>query len=470
MCSLVCSLGSLGPPLVAGVFLTAVLGCDPEDRTALSPAAAAGPGGALTTPIADGGAFQQRAPNSSRDSQLYFNSGEGFYLQPWLPPPTEIETRAGLGPLYNALACADCHLGGGRGRPPLTPEEEFAGFVLRLGNGTRASSGEAAGDARYGAQLQTRAIDGVAPEGTPRIETTLLEGTYADGTAFELGSPTYGLDRLQYGPADAGLVLSPRVAPATIGLGLLEAIPPARLAELEDADDADGDGISGRLNRVWDREQQRESGGRFGWKAEQPNLRQQIAAALSADLGVSSLLHPEDICTPSELCDAQGASQPELSERVLDRIVSYLRLLSVPARRHADAPDVLRGEQLFADAGCARCHVPSHVTAADAALPELQSQIIAPYTDLLLHDLGPALGDGRPSFAAAGNEWRTPPLWGLGLYRTVSGHERLLHDGRADGVAEAVLWHGGEAATAREAFRALDTEERAMLVAFVESL
>ena len=452
------------------MFLTAVLGCDLGDSTSLQPEAATGPGGALTTPLVDGSAFRQRAANSSRDSQLYFNSGEGFYVQPWLPPPTEIETRAGLGPLFNAAACADCHLGGGRGRPPLAPGEAFAGFVLRLGNGQRDASGEAAADPVYGAQLQTRAVEGVTPEGTPHIEATPLAGQYADGTPFELGSPTYALDQLQYGPAGAPLVLSPRVAPATIGLGLLEAIPEARLERLQDPDDADGDGISGRLNRVWDREQQRESAGRFGWKAEEPDLRQQSAAALAADLGVSSLLHPEDICTASESCRSENSNEPELSERVLDRIVSYLRLLSVPARRNADAPDVVRGEQLFGDAGCARCHVPNHITAADAALPELQSQVIAPYTDLLLHDLGPALGDGRPSFGAEGDEWRTPPLWGLGLYRTVSGHERLLHDGRADGVAEAILWHGGEAATASEAFQALDADERAALVAFVESL
>jgi CxxC motif-containing protein (DUF1111 family) len=455
---------------LAGVFLSAALGCGREDRTSLEWEAAQGPGGALTTPLADGRAFAQRAPQSSRDSQLYFNSGEGFYVQPWLAPPTEIETRAGLGPLYDALACADCHLGGGRGRPPLTPDEEFTGFVLRLGDGARDTTGEATGDPVYGTQLQTRAIAGVAPEGTPHIETTLLAGHYDDGTPFELGSPTYGLDQLQYGPTASPLVLSPRVAPATIGLGLLEAIPEARLEQRADPDDADGDGISGRLNRVWDREQQHQSAGRFGWKAEQPNLRQQIAAALSADLGVSSLLHPEDICTASESCRASESGEPELAERVLDRIVSYLRLLSVPARRNADAPEVLRGERLFDQAGCAACHEPSQLTAADAALPELQSQAIAPFTDLLLHDLGPALGDHRPSFDAEGDEWRTPPLWGLGLYRTVSGHERLLHDGRADGVAEAILWHGGEAAMAREAFTALDVDERAALVAFVESL
>jgi CxxC motif-containing protein (DUF1111 family) len=455
---------------LAGVFLSAALACAPADRTWLLPDAATGPGGALTTAIVNGAAFQQRAANSSRDSQLYFNSGQGFYLEPWLPPPTEIETRAGLGPLFNAHACSDCHLGGGRGRPPLEAQEAFAGFVLRLGNGSRDAWGQAAGDPVYGAQLQTRAISGVAPEGTPHIETTPLPGHYDDGTPFELGSPTYDLAQLQYGPTDGRLVLSPRVAPATIGLGLLEAIPSTRLAELEDPDDADGDGISGRLNRVWDREQQRESVGRFGWKAEEPDLRQQIAAALSADLGVSSLLHPEHGCTAAESCRRSESDEPELSERVLDRIVSYLRLLSVPARRGPDAPDVARGEQLFRQAGCAGCHVPSHVTAADAALPELQSQVIAPYTDLLLHDLGPELGDGRPSYGAEGDEWRTPPLWGLGLYQAVSGHQRLLHDGRADGVAEAVLWHGGEAAAAREAFEALDADERALLVAFVESL
>jgi CxxC motif-containing protein (DUF1111 family) len=321
----------------------------------------------------------------------------------------------------------------------------------------------------YGEQLQTLSVAGVRPEGTPELEYTTLAGNYPDGTPYQLSSPTYRIDRLQYGPTRAQL--APRVAPATIGLGLLEAIDESRLAELEDPDDSDGDGISGRLNRVWDRQRADISVGRFGWKAEQPRLRQQIASALSVDLGVTSQLYPASDCSKAESdCAGFDAAQPELAERVLDRIESYLRLLAVPERRNTGDAAVQHGEPLFARAGCDRCHVPSHVTSADAALPELARQTIWPYTDLLLHDLGPGLADTRPSFLAAGSEWRTPPLWGLGLYRLVNGHERLLHDGRADGVAEAVLWHDGEAAASRVAFTELDADERAQLVAFVESL
>ncbi|MEO8181107.1 MAG: di-heme oxidoredictase family protein [Deltaproteobacteria bacterium] len=445
------------------------LGCQRQlDRTSLE--ASSGPGGALTSPRLDGQAFAQRAPNSSRESQLFFNSGQGFYYQPWLPPPSPIATRAGLGPLYNAGACVECHLGGGRGRPPLEPDEPFRGLVLKLGTGEQGPRGEPESDRVYGEQLQTLGVEGVLPEGTPQLDYSTLAGHYPDGVTYRLSSPTYRIDRLQYGPPEAQLALSPRVAPATIGLGLLEALDESRLAELEDPDDADGDGISGRLNRVWDRQRGSVSVGRFGWKAEQPDLRQQIAAALATDLGVTSRLYPESDCSEAQSgCDGLDAP-PELAERVLDRIESYLRLLAVPARRSAEDPAVEQGEQLFARAGCERCHVPRHVTSADAALPELQSQTLWPYTDLLLHDLGPGLADARPSFLAAGSEWRTPPLWGLGLYGTVSGHQRLLHDGRADGVAEAVLWHDGEAAAARAEFEALTAQERAQVVAFVESL
>lgn len=455
---------------LAAALITAVLtsSCQSQlDSTSLEPPSAVGPGGALTSPRLDERAFAQRAANSSRDSQLFFNSGQGFYYQPWLAPPLASATRGGLGPLYAAAACVDCHLAGGRGRPPLEPGEPFQGLVLKLGTGALGPSGEPEADPVYGAQLQTLGVAGVSPEGTPELDYALLTGHYPDGVAYQLSSPTYGIDQLQYGPTRA--LLSPRVAPATIGLGLLEAIDESQLAELEDPDDVDGDGISGRLNRVWARQPAQVAIGRFGWKAEQPSLRQQVASALSADLGVTSQLYPASDCTEAE-SDCSDAARPELAERILDRIESYLRLLAVPQRRAAGDAAVQQGGLLFSRTGCDGCHVPRQVTSAHAALPELESQIIWPYTDLLLHDLGPGLADARPSFLAAGSEWRTPPLWGLGLYRTVSGHERLLHDGRADGVAEAVLWHDGEASASRVAFTELSADERAQLIEFVESL
>jgi len=257
-----------------------------------------------------------------------------------------------------------------------------------------------------------------------------------------------------------------------VGMGLLEAIPEARLRELADPGDADGDGISGRLGQVWDAATGAPAVGRFGWKAEQPSVRAQVTGAFLGDIGITTGPRPVQECSvaQAECLAAPAGGAPELADDLLDKVVLYSQTLAVPVRTRWDDAEVLRGKALFARAGCAGCHTPSHLTRADAALPELAGQRIFPYTDLLLHDLGEALSDRRPVFAAAGSEWRTAPLWGLRLIAAVNQHERLLHDGRARGVAEAILWHGGEAVAAREAFRMMAADERAALLAFVGSL
>jgi CxxC motif-containing protein (DUF1111 family) len=255
-------------------------------------------------------------------------------------------------------------------------------------------------------------------------------------------------------------------------LGLLEAIAEEQLLELSDPDDVNGDGISGRINRVWDVSAQTEAVGRFGWKAEQPSVRQQSAGAFLGDIGVTSSLFPNAECTAAQLDCQQAPSggEPELSDRLLDRVERYSQLLAVPARLRYVEPGVLRGKEQFDQLGCAACHVPSHQTSPDAELEEVANQRIWPYTDLLLHDMGEDLSDHRPSFAAQGNEWRTPPLWGIGSYPAVNGHDRLLHDGRARGVAEAILWHGGEAESSKQGFLEASRSAREDLVEFVESL
>ncbi len=352
------------------------------------------------------------------------------------------------------------------------PHEAFLGLLLRLGVPGRGPHGEPLPEPTYGGQLQPFAIDDVPVEGTPRLEVEEVAGTFADGEPYTLLAPTYGIDEPGYGELDPELVVSPRVAPAMIGLGLLEAIPVERLDALEDPDDADEDGISGRLNRVWDMALGREEPGRFGWKAEQPSVRQQAAGAFLGDLGLTTPLFVEQDCTAAEReCAARvTGGDPEVGPDILDRVEIYARLLAVPARQDAAQAPVRRGQALFSSAGCDRCHVPRHETGNVEDLPELSHQVIFPYTDLLLHDLGEGLSDGRPSFGAGGSEWRTPPLWGVGRVPAVNGHDRLLHDGRARGVAEAVLWHDGEGASSREAFRSMTLEERSALVVFVESL
>jgi CxxC motif-containing protein (DUF1111 family) len=312
----------------------------------------------------------------------------------------------------------------------------------------------------------------VPGEGAPSVTYATIAGQYADGESYELLDPTYVIDAPSHGPFAADLRISARVAPAMIGLGLLEAIPEARLLELADPEDVDGDGISGHPNRVLDVASGGMAVGRFGWKAEQPSVRQQAAGAFVGDMGITSSMFPDQECTSSEIeCqNALGGGDPEVADNLFDRVARYAELLAVPAREHFEDQAVLRGKARFSDLGCQSCHTPSHRTDGSAALEEVRDQLIWPYTDLLLHDMGEGLSDQRPTFAATGSEWRTPPLWGIGHYEAVNGHERLLHDGRARGVAEAILWHGGEADAAREAFAALPSSDRLDLIAFVESL
>jgi CxxC motif-containing protein (DUF1111 family) len=431
------------------------------------------PGGATTNTLLGGSnAFTMPAANITEEHEELFYAGNGFFNQAWVQAPASTEGRDGLGPLFNARSCAACHFKDGRGRPPLSEDEAFLGMLFRIGPPELGEHGAPAPDPTYGGQLQPFAVREVPAEGTPRVRTTELRGEYGDGEAYTLLRPEYSIEDPAYGPLDPALAISPRVAPAMIGLGLLEAIEEARLEELADPDDADADGISGRINRVWDAALGETAVGRFGWKAEQPSVRQQSAGAFLGDMGLTSELFPEQDCTGAEpeCAAATSGGAPEVSPELLERVAVYGRLVAVPVRVHTERPDVLRGRELFVSTGCASCHVPRHVTGEVDGFPELSGEVVFPYTDLLLHDMGEDLSDGRPSFGAQGNEWRTPPLWGLGRYPVVNDHDRLLHDGRARGVAEAILWHGGEGEEARERFRQLPAADRARLVDFVESL
>lgn len=431
------------------------------------------PGGDTTNELLFGiSAFLPAADNITRDNSRLFATGNGFFNQAWTTAPSSNESRDGLGPLFNARACASCHFKDGRGRPPLEEGEDFVGILLRLSVPGAGAQGEPTADPNYGGQLQPFGVSGVPGEGRPRIVYRSIAGRYADGEAYELLEPTYVIEELAHGPLSDDIQISPRVAPAMIGLGLLEAIDEASLLARADPEDADGDGVSGRVNQVWDVEAQTLAIGRFGWKAEQPSVRQQSAGAFLGDIGVTSSLFPNRDCTSSqtECLNAASGGEPELTDRLLDRVERYSQLLAVPGRQDYTEPAVLRGKARFGELGCDSCHVPSHRTRTDSELEEVRDQLIWPYTDLLLHDMGDGLSDHRPSFAAEGNEWRTPPLWGIGRYPTVNNHDRLLHDGRARGVAEAILWHGGEASGAKAGFEELSAADRRDLITFVESL
>jgi len=429
------------------------------------------PGGAATnTRLFGSNSFNQHAPTLSRDEEREFFTGNSFFSQSWVEAPASTTARDGVGPTFNARACSGCHFKDGRGAPP-DDDPTQVGLLLRISIDGHGEHGGPVGDPNYGDQLQDRGIPDVPAEGQYTIEHELIDGEYEDGEAYELRAPSYIIHDLAFGDLDADIRVSPRLAPQVIGMGLLEAIPESRLEQLADPDDDDGDGISGRINRVWDREAEAMRPGRLGWKAEQPSVLQQSAGAFLGDIGATSRVFPEQNCPMPQLecADAPNGGEPEVQDSLLDKVVLYTKTLAVPARRSPDDPGVLHGKALFSEAGCDGCHVAKHRT-GEAEIAVLSEQTIFPFTDLLLHDMGDALGDDRPVFDAEGNEWRTPPLWGIGLIHEVNGHERLMHDGRARGVAEAILWHGGEAEAAKESFRTMAVEDRDALVRFVKSL
>ncbi|MCY1081570.1 di-heme oxidoreductase family protein [Archangium lansingense] len=429
-------------------------------------------GGATTVHDTTRNAFTLAARNLQGDRRDAFFTGNALFNRNWVTAPSSTEGLDGLGPTFNAPSCAACHFKDGRGKPPTEPDEKPLSLLFRLSIPGQDVHGGPLGDPTYGGQLQPQSILGVPKEGEVTLTHSLRDGRYEDGTGYSLEEPHYTLANLAFGPVHPELMMSPRVAPVMVGLGLLEAIPDATLEALADPDDSNGDGISGRINHVWDVEHRELRVGRFGWKANQPSLRQQNAGAFRGDIGITSDLFPEEDCPPAqEACRTSiSGGTPELEARKLEQLTFYTQMLAVPARRDVDKPEVLRGRRLFRELDCAKCHVPRHETGTVADAPELSKQIIFPYTDLLLHDMGPELADGRPDFEATGNEWRTPPLWGIGLVETVNRHTRFLHDGRARSLEEAILWHGGEAERSRERFRTLSATDRTALLRFLESL
>jgi CxxC motif-containing protein (DUF1111 family) len=454
--------------LVAPLVL---VGCSEEAALAPEPGEALA-GGETTVFESGARAFMLSARNLSPEHDTAFFVGNSFFNKNWVTAPSSTEARDGLGPTFNARSCSACHFKDGRGRPPLEPSEPMLSMLVRLSIPGADEHGGPLPEPNYGGQLQPDAIEGVPAEGIVVVEWSETAGTYADGEPYSLRSPSLVFSQLAFGPMSPDLLTSPRVAPQMIGLGLLEAVPASALLAYADPEDLDDDGISGRPNRVWDPISEAVVLGRLGWKANQAGMRQQVSGAFLGDIGISSSVHPEQECPPSqsECVAAASGGEPELSDDLLDDVTTYSRLLAVPARRDVDDPEVLAGRELFHEFECSSCHVPSWQTGELPGLPEVSNQAIWPYTDLLLHDLGDGLADGRPDYEASGVEWRTPPLWGIGLFEVVNGHTLYLHDGRARNLAEAVLWHGGEAEAARSAFVEAAASERAALLRFLESL
>ncbi|MEZ5714918.1 MAG: di-heme oxidoredictase family protein [Paracoccaceae bacterium] len=431
-------------------------------------------------------AFSQPSANIGFDGELTFKVGNGLFRKIWVSSPASTLASDGLGPLFNARSCQRCHLKDGRGHPPEGPEDTAVSMFLRVSipGGPEDAIAEIEDyfatrpDPVYGEQLQDFALPGIEAEYRLRIDYDEIEVALSDGETAWLRRPTYTAADLGYGPLHPQAMLSPRVAPQMIGLGLLEAIPAADILAHADPDDADGDGISGRPNIVMSREFGQPMLGRFGLKAGAPTVKQQSAGAFAGDIGISNPLYPEawGECTEAqEACRAAPHGDGddrifEIDEEGLDLVTFYSRNLAVPARRDVDDPQVLRGKEVFYGTGCVACHRPAFVTHRLRDRPAQSFQLIWPYSDLLLHDMGEGLADNRPEARASGREWRTPPLWGIGLTERVSGHSYFLHDGRARSLLEAILWHGGEAKAARDTVVDMPQDDRAALIRFLESL
>lgn len=415
-------------------------------------------------------AFGFASPDLTFDERVTFGVGNSLFNQSWVTSPASTTARDGLGPFFNARNCSGCHFKDGRGRPPEFDGEFSHGLLLRLGLLEKDKNNENIGDPIYGKQFQDNSILSVQKEGTLIVTYEPLVVTYNDGTQVTLRKPEYAFSGLNYGEISTMTQISPRVANQMIGLGLLDAIPEMTLKSFADPNDADGDGVSGRTNQVFDRATNTMKVGRFGWKANQPNIKQQVAAAFSGDLGITSSLFPEENCVATLDCDSlPNGGSPEIPDDNLDKVAFYAATLAVPARRSVDDVNVLEGKEIFNSIDCKACHIPK-IETGSYDIASLANQTIRPYTDLLLHDMGEGLADNLPDFDAAGNEWRTPPLWGIGLIETVNSHTNLLHDGRARNIEEAILWHGGEAFNALTKFKALSRNERSKLIEFLNTL
>lgn len=443
-------------------------------------------GAATHTKLLNADAFSHPSANLKFEGQQRFLLGNGLFRKEWVSSPSSTQASDGLGPLFNARACQSCHIKDGRGHTPAGPDDPAVSLIVRLSVAATKEQEEEIRDGRmvsvpeptYGDQLQDFSVAGLSAEGRVRIDYDDVPVALGGGETVHLRRPRLRIENLAYGPLSPGTMLSARIAPPMIGLGLLEAIDEGDILAREDPEDANGDGISGRARWVRD-----ETGewrlGRFGWKANAASIRQQAADAFSHDMGLSTPLMPDhwgDCTEAQDSCRAlPHGAQPQLGAEevpgdLLDLVAFYSQNLAVPARRDVDDPRVLAGKRVFYESGCAGCHTPKYVTRRDAAVPELAFQLVWPYTDLLLHDMGDGLADGRPEGTADGREWRTPPLWGVGLAKTVSPEATFLHDGRARTLLEAVLWHGGEAKASRDKVVEMSKTDRDNLVRFLESL
>ena len=400
---------------------------------------------------------------NTRDAKIH-EIGDAAFEQTFIAAPSLI--NGGLGPVFNNVSCISCHHNDGKGTP--TAGFTTSSLLFRLSIPGNDANGGPLPIPGFGGQLQDVALFGKQAEAHVSISYSDVNVTYASGEIVTLRKPTYTISN-PYQPLPSNYLISPRLAPPVFGLGLLQNIPEETVLSFADENDADKDGISGKPNYVYNSFTHRTELGRFGLKASAPNLLMQSAGAYHQDMGITSYIFPKESSWGQSQSDNLN-DDPELADTTLNAVAFYVKTLAVPARRNVTSLDVIQGKLIFNQINCSSCHKPVVQTGIDLTTRALNNQRIQPYTDLLLHDMGDELADNRPDYLANGNEWRTAPLWGIGLFAKTNGTPFYLHDGRARTIEEAILWHGGEALKSKNDFMELTKEDRKKLLAFIQSL
>ena len=401
----------------------------------------------------------------ARDERAHELGDQTFEAKFVAPPATVF---GGLGSIFNNVSCINCHRNDGGGFP--STGSATSGLLMRISQSGNDPHGGPLAVEGYGTQIQDQAVLGYTAEAGVSINYEETPFTYPDGTTVSLRKPAYALVN-PYLTIQVPYMLSPRLAPPLIGIGLLDDIPESTILGFVDEGDQNGDGITGKANMVYDPTSGQTKVGRFGLKSNTNSLLTQVATAYQQDMGVTSYVLPvESTLGQTQWPSSTNTGKPELADSLLNFVTFYVRTLAVPARRNVNDPDVQAGSAIFNQINCSGCHRPTIMTGPDFNLPQLSGQRIHPYTDLLVHDMGDGLADNRPDFLATGSEWRTQALWGLGLLQKTTGIAYYLHDGRARTIEEAILWHGGEASRAQKSYTELSKGERDQLIKFLNSL
>ena len=430
--------------------------------------------------LADGlsDAYKQPFANLSAEEKQSFYLGESVFERFWVPSPSSTTASDGLGPLFNARSCHSCHINSGRGHAPTADQlgSEVPSFFIRLGSKTQLSSTGVVGDYIYGRQFHPLSSTNIQPEGDYRITWHEKTETFPDGHQVQMRFPSLHWTSLNYGPMSKETGVSLRVTPPLVGMGLLDAVDPQTILEFADPDDDNNDGISGKAN--WLEVEGTKRLGKFGHKASVTSLTAQNQSAFNGDLGLSTPLFPAPSgdCTTEQLdClsapngNSQHIDNLEVGVEQSRLLDTYVALSRPPAMRNLNEPWFRPAKKIFDDLNCGSCHRPK-LTTGSSEFAALAHRDFYPFTDMLLHDMGPDLANEFPVLNAAPQEWRTAPLWGIGLSEKVSGRNGFLHDGRARTIEEAILWHGGEAQASKMAYKNLNAKQRDLFIRFLESL